>query len=65
MSGPERVAVDEVYRKVTDGGALLVCAYDDDEKFRGVHLAGAVSMAEFKTKATGLDKNQEIFFYCA
>lgn len=65
MSGPERVAVDQVYRKVNAGAALLVCAYDDDEKFRGVHLEGAVSMAEFKTKLSGLDKNQEIFFYCA
>ena len=65
MNGPERVAVDEVYQKVTNGAALLVCAYDDDEKFRGVHLKGAVSLAEFKSKLSGLDKNQEIFFYCA
>jgi len=65
MSVPERVAVDEVHRKVNDGAALLVCAYDDDEKFHGVHLEGAVSMTEFKTKLSGLDRNQEIFFYCA
>jgi len=57
MSGPERVAVDEVYQKVTSGAAFLVCAYDDDEKFRGVHLEGAVSLAEFKTKLSGLDKS--------
>jgi len=65
MSVPERVAVGEVYRRVTDGAALLVCAYDDDEKFRGVHLEGAVSMTEFKTKLSSIDKDTDIYFYCA
>jgi len=65
MSEPERILADEVYRKVTDGAALLVCAYDDDEKFNNVHLEGAVSLSEFKARIPALDKGQEIFFYCA
>ena len=65
MSEPERVAVDEVYRQVTAGQALLVCAYDDDTKFRSVQLDGAVSLAEFRTRLPSLDMNQAIFFYCA
>ena len=65
MSAPERVAAEEVYRQVSAGEALLVCAYDDDDKFRNVHLKGAVSLAEFKNRLPGLDKDQSIFFYCA
>jgi hypothetical protein len=65
MSEPERISADEVYRKVTDGAALLVCAYDDDGKFRHVHLDGAVSLADFRERLPELDKGQEIFFYCA
>ncbi len=65
MRDPERISADVVYRKVTEGTALLVCAYDNDEKFRNVHLEGAVSLADFKMKLPEFDKGQEIFFYCA
>lgn len=60
----ERIPTSEVRKKVMEGSALLVCAYDD-EKFEKFHLGGAISLGEFKTKTSGLDKNQEIFFYCA
>ena len=65
MSEPARITADVVYREVTAGKALLVCAYDDDEKFRNVHLEGAVSLADFRAKVPELDKGQAIFFYCA
>lgn len=65
MSEPERVSVDVVYRRVVAGAAFLVCAYDDDEKFRNVHLEGAVSLADFRAGLPGLDKSREIYFYCA
>jgi hypothetical protein len=65
MSQIERISADAVYREVTAGAALLVCAYDDDEKFRNVHLEGAVSLADFRAKLPELDKGLEIFFYCA
>ena len=65
MSEPERVAVQDVYRKVNAGTALLVCAYDNDEKFRDVHLEGAISLADFKSRVPSLEREQEIFFYCA
>jgi hypothetical protein len=65
MSEPERISAEVVYREVTQGAALLVCAYDDDEKFRNLHLEGAVSLADFKAKLPELDRGREIFFYCA
>jgi hypothetical protein len=34
-------------REITSGRVLLVCAYDSDERFRGVHLEGAIPLSEF------------------
>jgi hypothetical protein len=46
-------------------GALLVCAYDSDEKFEQNHLDGAISLSEFHSRDKSLSKEQEIIFYCA
>jgi hypothetical protein len=60
-----RVSPEEVRQKVKEGKALLVCAYEDEEKFKKVRLEGAISFGEFKLKLPSLTKNQEIIFYCA
>ncbi len=60
-----RVSPQEVRDKVTAGSALLVCAYDDDEKFKRNQLEGAISLDEFKSKLSSLPRDQEIIFYCA
>lgn len=65
MAEPTRVSPEEVRQKVTSGSALLVCAYDDDEKFKRVHLEDAISLEEFRSKLSTLSKDQEIVFYCA
>lgn len=65
MAEPIRVSPEEARRKATSRTALLVCAYDDDEKFKVVHLEGAISLNEFKSKLPSLAKDQEIIFYCA
>ncbi len=62
---PNRIAAPDVREKVMNNGALLVCAYDDDDKFKDYHLGGAISLSEFKSKTNDMEKNQEIFFYCA
>jgi len=49
---------------VDAGSALLVCAYDDEEKFKKNHLQGAMSLGEFKARLPSLTKDQEIIFYC-
>ena len=61
----KRIPAPDFREKVMKESALLVCAYDDDDKFKKVHLAGAISLKEFKSKAGNLDKSREIFFYCA
>jgi hypothetical protein len=65
MEEPKRVSVEEVRKKVKEGKALLVCAYEDEEKFKKVRLEGAISLNEFKLRDPSLTKNQEIVFYCA
>jgi len=65
MEEPQRVSPEEVRKKVKEGKALLVCAYEDEEKFKKVRLEGALSLGEFKLRDPSLTKNQEIVFYCA
>jgi hypothetical protein len=45
--------------------ALLVCAYDSDEKFQQNRLDGAISLADFQARESSIPKSREIIFYCA
>jgi hypothetical protein len=63
MTVPIRVAPEEVYKRVKSGLILLVCAYEDDERFKNLQLEGAISFNEFKSKLPSLSKDQEIVFY--
>jgi hypothetical protein len=65
MAEPERISPEEVNKKLKAGSVLLVCAYDDEDKFRMFHLEGALSFNQFKSKLPSLSKDQEIVFYCA
>ena len=65
MTEPIRISVEEARQKVNSGAALLVCAYDDDDKFKNNHLQGAISLGEFMSKLPSLSAEQEIIFYCA
>ena len=64
MSEIIRISPEEAREKVSDGKALLVCAYDSDEKFAKFHLEGAISLADFKGMADELQKDQQIILYC-
>ncbi len=63
MSEPVRIPPEEARGKVLSGEAMLVCAYEDEARFRRLHLEGAVSLREFKDKAASLSRRQEIIFY--
>ena len=65
MPEPIRISVEEARQKANSGAALLVCAYDDEEKFGSNHLLGATSFGEFRAKLPSLSTEQEIIFYCA
>jgi hypothetical protein len=65
MSEPIRISPQEARQKATSGQALLVCAYDDADKFKKNHLEGALSFSELRSRLSGLVKSQEMIFYCA
>jgi hypothetical protein len=60
----ESVSAPEVREKIRHQSALLVCAYEDEEKFRTFPLEGGISLNEFKSKIGELNKDQETIFYC-
>jgi len=60
-----RVPPAEVKRKLASGEALLVCAYEDEAKFRERALEGAISLQEFESRLPALSRAQEVTFYCA
>ncbi len=65
MADVPRISVEEARRKVKAKEALMVCAYDDAEKYQKVNLEGSISFASFQSRLSSLPKNQEIIFYCA
>ncbi len=65
MTEPERISPRETVEKVKAGAALLVCAYDNEEKFKALHLEGAIPLSELKSRLHASPKDQEIVFYCA
>jgi hypothetical protein len=64
MAEPARISAGETREKVVAGAALLVCAYENDEKCRAVHLEGAVFLSGFRDIAASLPKDREVIFYC-
>jgi hypothetical protein len=63
MAEPKHISPEEVRQKLKAGKALLVCAYEDEAKFKMMPLQGAISFNEFKSKLPSLTKDQEIIFY--
>ncbi|MGK2945231.1 MAG: rhodanese-like domain-containing protein [Desulfuromonadales bacterium] len=61
----KRITPDEARRRMDSGKAILVCAYESDEKFRPMHLEGAESLHQFRERLPSIPKEQEIIFYCA
>ena len=61
MADIERISVEQAHRKANQ--ALLVCAYEDEAKYRRVNLQGSISLASFQSRAASLPKTQVIIFY--
>ena len=65
MTGPVRISPEAAREKTRSGAALLVCAYEEDDKFTSMQLEGAIGWRQFQSQLTDLAKDQEIIFYCA
>jgi hypothetical protein len=64
MAEVERISVQEAREKVGSNAALLICAYDDEQKFNKMKLEGAISLASLESRASALPKDKELIFYC-
>jgi hypothetical protein len=65
LSDIQRITVESAHTGLQANELLLVCAYDDDEKYRQYSLEGSISLPTFRLQLDSLEKNQEIVFYCA
>jgi hypothetical protein len=65
MADIPRVSAEEARFKVSRSEALLVCAYEDLSSYQSKQLEGAISIQEFRTRASSLDRERDIIFYCA
>lgn len=65
MTTPVRISVEEARSKTLSGEAILVCGYDDAEKFKNNNLKGAITWQTFLSRVPEMPKDQEVIFYCA
>ncbi len=67
VASPDRVSATEVRKKLTSSGvdALLVCAYEDQDRCEQLRLEGALTLNELESKVSSLSKHRELIFYCA
>lgn len=63
MADIPRISAEAAHQHMVDKDALLVCAYDDPKKFEQNHLAGAISLDDFRAQADSLPKDREVIFY--
>ena len=61
MADIQRISVKQARDKAHQ--ALLVCAYENEDKHRIFNLDGSISPANFRSRLASLPKTQEIIFY--
>lgn len=65
MEEPVRVSPKEAREKTVSRSAKLICAYEEEQECKDLHLEGSVSLSEFKAEISSLPKESELIFYCA
>lgn len=63
MSRIKRIAASEAHEHVRAGTALLICAYDSDDKFKRFQLEGAIPLSEFEAIEASVPPDKELIFY--
>ncbi len=59
-----RINVRDAWPRVASGQALLVCAYDDEQKCKDANIVGAITHQQFRAQLGNLPKSREIIFLC-
>lgn len=65
MDNVKRIAPPDAAKLVEEGEALLICAYEDEEKWKRLNLKGSISVGEFRRLRPTLPKDKTLIFYCA
>jgi hypothetical protein len=65
MPDAPRIDVTAAHQKVGDGQALLICAYEDEERCHAIRLEGSILMRDLIEQLPWLPREQELIFYCA
>ena len=65
MSPIERIPPEEAFAEVSSGEALLVCAYDDEEKCRALQIGGSLTLEDLERMQPSLPRDRRIIFFCA
>ena len=65
MNQIQSVSAQEAFTRARNGIALLVCAYESDDKFKHVHLEGAIALSELRRQQGAMSRDRELIFYCA
>ncbi|MGI9537712.1 MAG: ArsR family transcriptional regulator [Desulfocapsaceae bacterium] len=63
MSSVALIEAHDAFEHVKNNGALLICAYESDEKFHKLHLDGAIPLSEFQSLSDTMTKDKELIFY--
>ena len=63
MSQIELVDARDAFTHIKNTSAILVCAYERDDKFHRLQLEGAISLSEFQSIAPTVSKDTELIFY--
>ncbi len=60
MAEVARIDVEAARQRTKSGGALLVCAYDDEEKRSRIKLEGSITLRDLEARSTALPRSQEL-----
>ena len=63
MVQPTRILPSNM-RERLNSGAVLVCAYDDEERCRRMKIPGSITLQELESRLDTLSWDRELVFYC-
>ncbi len=58
-----RISAQEARRRAESGQALLVCAYDDEQKCRDAGVTGSLTHRDFLAQLASIPRTREIIFF--
>lgn len=65
MSPTDRIDVADARHRAQAGQALLVCAYESEERCRRMKLEGSTTLTELRAALDTIPRDRELIFYCA